>query len=166
MDTSPEKPERSMPVWLDEIISPATLDFVAPFPLETSLKLLKQQDDTRYFRRHRLMFYLTPNDENTFSFHLKRRGSHSGEIEARGSLKRAEAESTLVTAQVNLTHGKLLFVILGLAFILFTMAVIYNPQAALFFVPIMVIILVSMYGLRRQRHKIAAVIEEALRAAS
>ena len=153
-----------MPAWLDEIISPAMLDFIAPFPLETCLNLLKQQDDTRYFRRHRLMVHLIPDDDDTFGFHLKRRGSHSGEIEARGSLKRGEAESTLVTAGVNLTHGKLLFLILGLAVILFIMAVIYNPQAALFFVPIMIIMLANIYGLRRQRHKIAAIIEEALQA--
>jgi Mg2+/citrate symporter len=166
MDTKPKK--RPNGSWLNLLFGPVTLDFVAPFPLDVSLKRIKQQEDTRYFRRHNLMVDLIPDDADTFGFLIKRRGGYQAPVEAHGYMKRWETESTLVTASVNLTRGNLLFWVLGMALAFGVMATLFFEYfieyTIWFLVPIALLLFVNVYTMNRQRREIARLIEETLRA--
>jgi hypothetical protein len=52
MDTKPKK--RTNARWPNSLFGPVTVDFVAPFPLETSLKLLKSKEDARWFKSKKI----------------------------------------------------------------------------------------------------------------
>ena len=68
MDTKPKK--RANASWLNLQFGPIKLDFVAPFPLETTVQLLKRAD-APHFRDHEIKIILSPEDADTFTFSLK-----------------------------------------------------------------------------------------------
>ena len=150
-------------MWVDALFGPVLLDFVAPFPLETSLKLLKREEDTGFFRRRKTRVDLIPDDADTFGFHIKCWGGRSASIEARGILKRWEADSTLVTARVNLELFNYL-IFLPVVGIMLVVILPMFTRMAWFLVLFLVIMAFNWVYMRHQRHVVADLIRKALHA--
>lgn len=156
-----KKLDTTNPEWLDTFFGPVYLDFVAPFPLETSLKLLKREEETGFFRYRKTRVDLIPENADTFGFYVKRWGGRSATIEARGFMKRWEADSTLVNAKVNLAlwNYALYFLVIGIMLVVILPMFARMTWFSLLFVGIMIANWVYM---RYQRHTVAHLIEKAL----
>lgn len=103
MDIKKNKPSDSaLPDWLEALVGPLYLDFVAPFPLEETLRRIKAEEQLGFFRYRKVRVDLITHDADTFGFKIKKWGNKYAETEARGYLKRWGKNSTLVTGQVNL----------------------------------------------------------------
>ena len=160
MDAS-KKVESNNPEWVDALFGPLMLDFVAPFPLETCLKLLKREEETGFFRYRKTRVDLIPDDADTFGFYIKRWGGRSATVEARGILKRWEADSTLVTAKVNIALYNYLIFLPVVAVMMAVILPVFARMAwfAVLFVGIMILNWVYM---RHQRHVVANRIKKVL----
>ena len=149
--------------WSSALFGPIKLDFVAPYPLETSLERLKQREKTGVVRRDQLMVNFTLEDADTFSFHLKRSGGFQAAVNAHGYLKRGEADSTHVTARISLSlYNYLFFGLLILIIVIFVIPSFRYPAA--FIVLFAIVIAFNFSILRSQAHRLANLIEQALRA--
>jgi len=161
--TTPKKLGSGNPEWVDTLFGPVYLDFVAPFPLETSLKLLKREEETGLLRQRKVKVDLTPEDADTFEFYLKKWGQGYTPTEARGYAKRWETDSTLITASVNLAPtAYLIFIPMTLVMIFLGLTFFVRiPSMSLLFIGLM---FVQFYFMRRHRHDVADLIEKALHA--
>jgi hypothetical protein len=95
------KPNAHNPDWLDNLIGPVYLDFIAPEPLEDAIRLLKDQQTEGFFRFEKMAVDLTPVDADTFRFKMTMRGYKKNTVEAKGLLKRWERTTTHCTARVS-----------------------------------------------------------------
>jgi hypothetical protein len=143
------KPDSRTPAWLDTLIGPLYLDFVAPYPLESCLKLLKNQETEGFFRYRKVKVDLIPEDGDTFGFYLKRWGSKYGTIEAHGLLKRWEADSTVVSARVNVAARLYLAYFAIMAVMLFLMGPFLIRMA--WMMPLFIGVMILNWFIARQR---------------
>ena len=153
--------ESDLPAWLESIIGPRYIDFVAPFPLETTLKVIKRQETSGFFRLRKVSVDLIPEDADTFGFRLKKWGNKYATTEARGLLKRWNKNSTLVKAQVNIAmHYYALYAVL-IVFFLFMGSYMFRgmPYFGLIFAGIMGL---NWFFMRQNRNEVARMIENAL----
>ena len=153
--------DRELPVWLDDLVGPLYLDFVAPYPLEEALRLLKAQEQRGFFRRRKVLVDLTPVDDDTFAFYVKKYGSKYATIEARGYLKRWDRKTTHVTGRVNASAYQY-WVYLPLAFfttIFIVVAYEFLWWFALLFIGVMIM---NWAFMRSNRYDVARLIERTL----
>ena len=153
--------ESNLPEWLEPFIGPLYVDFIAPFPLETALKIIKRQEIGGFFRYRKISISLTPDDADTYDFHLKKWGNKYATTEAHGFFKRWSKNSTLVKAQVNVALGYyLLYAVMTVFFVLFSMFMFTRiSYFGLIFFGIMIL---NWYFVRRNRHDVANLIENSL----
>ncbi len=151
----------NIPAWLDPIIGPLHVDFIAPFPLETALKVIKRQETSGFFRLRKVSVDLIPDDADTFDFYLKKWGNKYATTEAHGLLKRWNKNSTLVKARVNVAMGYYLLYAVLAVFFMFMGTFMFRgiPYFGLIFVGVMIL---NWYLIRRNRHEVATMIENAL----
>jgi hypothetical protein len=160
------KPEdRNLPAWLDSLVGPLYLDFVAPMPLEEALRQLKAEEQTGFFRYRRVHVDLIPHDADTFGFRVKKSGGRYATTEARGLLKRWDKHTTQVTGEVNLAAYNYWTMPLAFMFMLVFIAAMPGNMGwfAVVFVGIMALAWVTM---RSNRQDVAQIILKALEARS
>jgi hypothetical protein len=161
-DKAKSKAEVSdLPAWLEPIIGPLYVDFVAPFPLETTLKVIKRQETSGFFRLRKVSVDLIPEDADTFGFYLKKWGNKYATTEARGFLKRWNKNSTLVKARVNVAMSYYLMYAVLIIFFLFMGAFMFRglPYFGLVLAGVMIL---NWFFVRRNRNEVASMIENAL----
>ena len=147
--------------WLDTFFGPVYLDFVAPFPLEESLDLLKAQEKRGFFRYRKVLVDLTPVDADTFTFYVKKYGNKYATTEAHGYLKRWDRKTTHVTGRVNASAYQYLAY---LFVVLFAAVFIYMALEIMWWFPLlfMGIMAMSWAMMRHNRYDVAGLIEQAL----
>ena len=153
--------DRDLPVWLDDLVGPLYLDFVAPYPLEEALRLLKAQEQRGFFRLRKVLVDLTPVDADTFAFYVKKYGNKYATIEARGYLKRWDRKTTHVTGRVNASA----YQYLAYLFVaLFAVVFIYVALEELWWFILLFtgIMVVNWALMRRNRYDVAHLIEQTL----
>lgn len=148
--------------WLDPLIGPLSLDFVAPFPLEEACQLLAREQQTGLLRYRKVYVNLIPLDADTFEFTVRKTGSRYATTRARGYLKRWGRGTTRITGQVNAEPVQYL-VFVPVVLVMLAMFVLWlrMPVFALVFMAIM---LLNWTLMRRNRHDVARLIETALHA--
>lgn len=154
------------PAWLNDLLGPVYLDFIAPEPLEDAIRLLKEQQTEGFFRLEKMAVDLTPVDADTFRFKMTLRGYKKNRVEAHGLLKRWERHTTHCTARVNVApYTYLLFAIpLVVVFVFFPYA-IRMPLAMLPYVVFLFgAIGLSSYFARQRVRQLARRIETVLHA--
>lgn len=158
------KPEdRQLPAWLDALIGPVYLDFVAPMPLEEALRRLKAEEQTGFFRYRRVHVDLIPYDADTFGFKVKKSGGKYATTEARGLLKRWDKNTTQVTGEVNLAAYN--YWTMPLAFVFMLVFIAAMPGQMLWFTVVFVgILALTWVTMRSNRQEVAQIILKALEA--
>ena len=153
--------DRETQDWLDSLVSPLYLDFVAPFPLEESLDLLKAQEKRGFFRYRKVLVDLTPVDADTFTFYVKKYGNKYATTEAHGYLKRWDRKTTHVTGRVNVTANQYWsYLAIALFLMLFTVAAFELLWwSTLLYGGVLVM---SWFLMRRNRYDVAGLVEQAL----
>ena len=153
----------SIPAWLDALVGPYYLDFIAPYSLEDSLKRLKDQETYGFFRFRKVKVDLIPQDADTFGFYLKRWGSKYPTIEARGLLKRWETDTTHVRARVNVApHIYLIYLAIIPIMFFFLGPWIWE---LVWFAPLFLGLMILIWYIeRRRRLDVVRIIEDALAA--
>ncbi len=91
----------SSPAWLENLIGPVYVDFIAPRSLEDAIRDLKGHETQGLFRLEKVHVDLIPQDLDTFRFTVTMRGYKKNRVQAQGLLKRWEEGTTHCTAQVN-----------------------------------------------------------------
>lgn len=164
MSLQKTKPENStLPAWLEPLVGPLYLDFVAPMPLEEALRRIKAEEKTGFFHYRRIHVDLIPHDADTFGFKVKKSGGKYATTEARGLLKRWDKNTTQVTGEVNVAAYNYLF--LPVIFVIMVFLVTLLPGQYWWFGTLFIASVgLSWYTMRRNRHEIARLIETALEA--
>ena len=159
--TKPE--DRQLPAWLDALIGPLYLDFVASMPLEEALQRLKAEEKQGFFRYRRVHVDLIPYDADTFGFTVRKSGGKYATTEARGLLKRWDEYTTQVTGEVNLAAHNYWVMPFVVVFMLLFIALLPGNMwwFAAAFMGIMVMSWVSM---RHNRQEVAQIVLQALEA--
>ncbi len=162
MDIKKNKPaDTALSAWLEPLIGPLYLDFVAPFPLEESLRRIKAEEQLGFFRYRKVRVDLIPHDADTFGFTVTKSGNKYARTEARGYLKRWDKHTTLVTGQVNVALiNYVILVPITLLMLLFFFAL--WREAGWFGFAFVAIMILNWYAMRRNRHEVARLIETAL----
>ena len=153
--------DRALPEWLDFLVGPLYLDFVAPYPLEEALDLLQAQERHGFFRYRKVWVELTPVDADTFAFYVKKYGNKYATTEAHGYLKRWDRKTTHVTGRVNVVAYQYL---VYLFFVLFGAVFIYVGLEIMWWFPLlfMGIMAMSWAMMRHNRYDVAGLIEQTL----
>jgi hypothetical protein len=162
MTLSKSKPvDRTLPVWLDALVGPLYLDFVAPMPLEEALQRLKAEEVSGFFRRIRIQVSLIQCDADTFNFHVQRRTGNLHRTHGRGILKRLHNGTTVVMGQVNVgIDDYLIFpIMLGLAAVY-----VFICLQSWFGFLYLGMLLLYWYSMRRSLYEVVRLIETALEA--
>lgn len=161
--TKPE--DRTLPAWLDSLVGPLVLDFVAPMPLEEALRRLKAEERTGFFRYRRIHVDLIPHDADTFGFTVKKSGGKYATTEARGLLKRWDKHTTQVTGEVNLAAYN--YWVIPFVFVFMLVFISTLPGNLWWFAAAFVgIMVLSWVSMRSNRQEVAQVILRALEARS
>ncbi len=157
-----ENMSSSIPAWLHPLIGPLHVDFIAPLTLESALESLKSQQTSGYFRLSKVRVDLIPDDDDTFSFVLKKWGSQYSRTEAHGRLQRWNSNDTHVIAQINTPLFSLL--VYGVFTLICVLVGVFAflprfPTFSLIFIGIM---LFNWIYTRDQRFEVHRVIQRAL----
>ena len=184
------KPEgRALPAWLTAFVGPLHLDFVAPYPLEETTRLLKAQKHIGFRQlaasypvevAERLLHgephpglprlggslsvrvNLARVDADTFAFSVKKYGSLYATTEAHGHLKRWDQGTTHVTGRVNATPYQY-WVYLPIVF--FTTMCCMVLTLRYWWIMLLLfsgIMMISWVVMRYNRYDVAHLIEQAL----
>jgi hypothetical protein len=164
MSLQKNKPENStLPAWLEPLVGPLYLDFVAPMPLEEALRRIKAEEKTGFFHYRRIHVDLIPHDADTFGFKVKKSGGKYATTEARGLLKRWDKNTTQVTGEVNLAAYNYWTMPLAFGFMVVFIAAMYSNM--LWFVVIFAgIMALTWVTMRSNRQQVAQIILQALEA--
>lgn len=152
------------PVWLDDLIGPVYLDFIAPEPLEDAIRDLKDQQTEGFFRFEKMAVDLSPVDADTFRFRMTMHGYKKTTVEARGLLKRWERHTTHCTARVNVAATMyLLSAVLLVAMLPIFALTLRIPWAITAYIVLFVLaVVLNSYFARQRVHRLARRIETAL----
>jgi hypothetical protein len=159
--TKPE--DRQLPTWLESLVGPLYLDFVAPMPLEEALQRIKAEEKQGFFRYRKVHVDLIPYDADTFGFKVKKTGNKYATTEAQGLLKRWDKHTTQVTGEVNVAAYNYWVMPFVVVFMLLFIAQLPGNMwwFAAAFMGIMVLNWMSM---RHNRQEVAQIILTALEA--
>ena len=165
--------ESTLPKWLDPIIGPLDIDFVAPYPLDTTVKILNQSVSGKTTRPpEKRIVSIFPADAMSYSFVVTKSGLMFPLATARGIISRRSKNTTLVRARINAPFSIYLisaFIVIGLFLIALLMVQLsimseadsQNYWGVLSFIAIVLIYWVSLRGESRD---LARTIEVNLRA--
>jgi hypothetical protein len=154
--------DRTLPAWLDALVSPLYLDFVASMPLEEALQRIKTEEQQGFFRYRTVRVDLIPYDADTFGFVVKKSGSKYATTEAHGLLKRWDKNTTQVTGKVNLSP--LHYWTMPLMLVVLVIYLVTLPANVQWFSVIFVgIILYTWFSMRQNRHDVAQLVLKALK---
>ncbi|MBZ0300068.1 MAG: hypothetical protein K8J31_10020 [Anaerolineae bacterium] len=166
MDFHKNKPEdRALPDWLDALVGPLYLDFVASYPLEEALRRIKAEEQLGFFRLRKVRVDLIPHDADTFGFTVRKWGNKYSTTEAHGYLKRWGERTTHVTARVNLALYNYLLILPALVVFGFFYLSVFRWMG-LFLVVLVGIMILSWVFMRQNRCDVARLIETALDASA
>jgi hypothetical protein len=155
--------DRQLPAWLDTLVGPLYLDFVASMPLEEALQRIKAEEQTGFFRYRKVHVDLIPYDADTFGFTVKKSGGKYATTEAKGLLKRWDEHTTQVTGEVNLAAYNYWTMPVAFAFVLFYFMLLPS-QMWWFSLVILGIMGIGWLSMRGNRQEVALIILTALEA--
>ena len=160
-----------LPKWLDPIIGPLDIDFVAPYPLETVIRILNQRSHRIY--KDSACIKLTKTDASSYDFVLVKTDTAFRMVKAQGVLSQRSKNTAHIWARINAPIGiylvNLALIALSILFAIFLMLILLNSKVE--FGDCWPIVLFAMIfpiaywaEFRNERRKLARTIEVSLRA--